>query len=131
MCRGHQRLSQGFFPLIPFTQLQKDLLYEITCVIFEPIAGRLARYFKRTTNRRAGKQRVGVSPGVHHETAAGRSWDGDAGGCGASSAQLGCSDSCPSMFCLLGFFLFFFLLFCFFFFFLFFFFFFTSVRNIG
>lgn len=83
------------FPTYPlYTTSKRFALWNHLCDIWAN--RRTAReVFKRATNRRAGKQRLGVSPGVHHETAAGRSWDEDAGGCGASSVQLGCSDSCP------------------------------------
>lgn len=83
------------FPTYPlYTTSKRFALWNHLCDIWAN--RRTAReVFKRATNRKAGKQRVGVSPGVHHETAAGRSWDEDAGGCGASSVQLGCSDSCP------------------------------------
>lgn len=38
---------KGFSPLIPFTQLPKDLLYEIACMRFEPISAQLVEYLKR------------------------------------------------------------------------------------
>ena len=40
-------ISGGFSPLIPFTQLPKDLLYEIAAVMFEPIAGQRVEYLNR------------------------------------------------------------------------------------
>lgn len=65
--RWMPRLSQGFSPLIPFTQLPKDLLYEITCAIFEPITGQLSEYLNAQPIGALGSCGWACPPGAHYD----------------------------------------------------------------
>lgn len=82
-------ISGVFPPIIAFTQLPKDLLYEITCATFEPIAGRPAICLNTRTNKGARRRPVGVSSGVpRHDSGAQLGW-----GCGSCVGPDGASHS--------------------------------------